>query len=108
MKETRYLALLYSKLLLIIINMHITHCAQQFFALRKSDKILLLSPNKVMKTLSSLFNEIFSMFRQTYRETKIIAQNIMKRLSENHWLESKKKKQCFPEIIELFICKSEK
>ncbi|KAA6323353.1 hypothetical protein EZS27_027203 [termite gut metagenome] len=88
--------------------MQIIYSVQQFFADRRPDKIPIISLNKAMKTFSSLFDEIFSMFRQNYRKMTITAQNIMKRLSENHWLESKKKKQCFPEIIELFICKSEK
>ncbi|KAA6344141.1 hypothetical protein EZS27_000695 [termite gut metagenome] len=108
MKEERYITLLLTKLLLIIINMQIIYSVQQFFADRRPDKIPIISLNKAMKTFSSLFDEIFSMFRQNYRKMTITAQNIMKRLSENHWLESKKKKQCFPEIIELFICKSEK
>jgi hypothetical protein len=106
MKEERYITLLLTKLLLIIINRQIIYSIQQFFACRQPDKIPVISLNKAMKTLSSMFDEIFSMFRQNYRKMKITAQNIIKILSENHWIERKKKKQCFPEIIELFICKS--
>jgi hypothetical protein len=106
MKEERYITFLLAKLLLIIINLQITYHVQYFLAQRQADKIPVLSLNKSLKTLSSMFDEIFSMFRQTDKEMKITAGNILKRLSENHWLESKNKKQCFPEIIELFICKS--
>jgi hypothetical protein len=107
MKEERYITFLLTKLLLIIINLQITYSVQYLLARRQPDKRPILSLNKAMKTLSSLFDEIFSLFRQPYLKMTITAQNIMKRLSENHWLESKNKKQCFPEIIELFICKSE-
>ncbi|GHV60204.1 IS4 family transposase [Bacteroidia bacterium] len=108
MKESRYIALLCAKLLLIIINLQITYSIQQSLNQKQSGKRRILSLNKSLKTLSSLFTEIFRMLRQTGRKAQTIAQNIRKRLSENHWLESKKNKLCFPDIIELFICKSEK
>jgi hypothetical protein len=109
MKEERYIALLLAKLLLIIVNLQIAYGAQQFFACRQPDRIPVLSLHKVLKTLSALSDEIFSLFRRTARrKTEITVRHILERLSENHWLESRKKKQCFPEIIELFICKSEK
>jgi hypothetical protein len=59
-----------------------------------------------MKTLETLFDEIFSMLRGTCRKGKEIAQYSQNRLYENHWLESKKKKLCFPEILVLLTCKS--
>jgi hypothetical protein len=108
MKESRYIALLCAKLLPIIINLQIIYSIQLSLNQKQSGKILILSMNKSLKTLSSMFTEIFRMLRQTGRKTQITAKNIKERLSENHWLESKKNKLCFPEIIELLICKSEK
>jgi hypothetical protein len=61
-----------------------------------------------MKTLKTLFDEIFSMMRETYRKAMEAAHCIQHRLSENHWLECKKKKMCFPEILEVIICISRK
>jgi len=102
------LTLLYVKLILIIINFQITYSLQQSFVQPKADKIRLLSLNKSLKTLKTLFDEIFTMLRGTARKAKEMAQYIRNRLLENHWLESKKKKLCLPEILALFICLSKK
>jgi hypothetical protein len=107
-REHRYIALLYAKLLLIIINLQITTCLQKRLMSMKSGKIRMLSPNKSMKTLSTLFREVFSLFRATRQKSLQTALRLQVKLSEDHWLESKKKKLCSPEILSLFICKSEK
>ena len=107
-KKHRYFTLLYIKLLLIIINLQITYSLQQAFVQPKPDKIKILSLNKALKTLVTLFDEIYKMLRGTYRKAMEIAQQIQNRLLKNHWLESKKNKLCFPEILQLIICKSQK
>jgi len=106
MKEHRYLTLLYVKLLQVMLNLQITYSLQRSLSVDPK-KIKVLSLDKSMKTLKTLFDEIFRMFRETRSKSKEIAQNIQKRLLDNHWLESKKKKLCFPEILQLFICVSE-
>jgi predicted metal-dependent RNase len=68
----------------------------------------ILSINKTMKTLSSMFEEIFGLLRSNKRKSQQIAKEIQRKLSQNHFLESKKNKLCFPEIISLFTCVSEK
>jgi transposase len=108
MKEQRYITLLYVKLILIIINLQITYSLQQAFVQPKKDKIKLISLNKALKTLKTLFDKIFSMLRGTGRKARETAQYIQDRLLKNHWLESKKKKLCFPEILQLIICESKK
>jgi len=108
MKEHRYITLLLIKLLLIIINMQITNSLQQAYIQPRKDKIKVLSPYKSLKTLKTLFDEIFSILRGTNRIAKEKAQYIQDRLWENHWLESKKKKLCLPEILQLIICISQK
>jgi hypothetical protein len=106
MKKHRYFTLLYVKLLLIIINLQITYSLQQAFVQPKPDEIKMLSLNKALKTLVTLCDEIFNMLRGTYRKAREIARYIENRLLKNHWLESKKKKLCFPEILQLIICTS--
>jgi len=106
MKEHRYIISLLVKLLLIIINLQIVNSLQQSFVQPGKDKIKILSHNKALKTLKTLFDEIFGMLRGTVREAKEKAQYIQERLWENHWLESKKKKLCLPEILQLIICTS--
>jgi len=107
-KEHRYITLLCIKLLQIIICLQITYSVQQSVVQGKTGKIKILSLNKSLKTLKSLLDEIFSLFRGTCRKAKATAQHIQNRLSENHWLESKHKKLCLPEILQLIICESEK
>ena len=63
-----------------------------------SGKVRLLSLNKSLKTLKTLFDDVFSMFRESRQKSRQIAQYIKNRLSKNHWLESKKNKLCFPDI----------
>jgi hypothetical protein len=70
------------------------------------DKIKVLSMNKSMKTLKTLSDKVYGMFRGNSQNSKKIALYIQKRLFENHWLESKKKKLCFPEILQLLFCVS--
>jgi transposase len=107
-KEHRYFTTLYMKLLLIMINLQITYSLQQSFVQPDKHEISMLSLNKALKTLKTLFDKIFSMFRQTCNKAKEIAQYIQNRLYQNHWLESKNKKLCFPEILQLIICESQK
>lgn len=108
MKEERYITCLYIKLLIIIINLQITYSLQQSFTQCKKGETKLISLNKAMKTLKTLFDKIFNMIRGSYRNALETVSYIRNRLSENHWLESKKKKLCFPEILELIICISQK
>ena len=102
MKEHRYLALLYVKLLQIMLNLQITYSLQRSLP-EDPKKIKALSLDKSMKTLKTLFDEIFRMFRETRSKSKEIARHIQKRLLENHWIESKNKKLCFPEVLKLFF-----
>ena len=108
MKEHRYITLLCIKLLQIIICLQITCSLQQSVVQGKNGKIKILSLNKSLKTLKTLMNEIFSILRGTYRKAKETTQHIQDRLLENHWLESKNKKLCLPEILHLIICEPEK
>jgi len=108
MKEARYFTLLYIKLILIIMNLQIVYSLQQSIVQNKADKIQVLSLNKSLKTLKTLFDEIFMMLRGTVRKAKEMTKYIRSRLLENHQLESKKKKLCLPEILTLFICISGK
>jgi hypothetical protein len=108
MKENRYITLLYIKLILIIINMQITCSVQQAVIRPKKGRIKVISQQKAMKTLHTLFDKIFIMLRGTRRQALQTAQFIQCILLENHWLESKRKKLCLPEILSLFICVSDK
>ncbi|MDR1341134.1 MAG: hypothetical protein LBK58_13935 [Prevotellaceae bacterium] len=90
MKEHRYIVLLYTKLLLIIINLQIIHTLQGILAGRESDKIRMLNPTKTMKTLSSLFREVFSLFQDSRQKRLQAAFYLQVKLSEDHRLKGKK------------------
>ena len=108
MKEHRYITLLYIKLILLMINLQIIYSVQQSLVQPKKEQIKVISLNKSLKTLKTRFHQIFAIFRGTVRKAKEIAEGLQKRLLQNHWLESKKKKLCLPEILTLLIGVSEK
>lgn len=107
-KEHRYTTFLYVKLILIIVNLQISYGVQLSVALSQKDRFKVISLNKSMKTLKNLFREVFVMLRGNHRKAKDATLYIRSRLAENHWLECKNKKLCFPEILHLFICYSDK
>jgi hypothetical protein len=89
-------------------EMQMTYRIQVVLPVGKQGKRPVLSLNKALKTMSSLFDRLMEILRTSCKRAMTIAWNIEKRLSKNHELESKKKKRCLPKIIELFICISEK
>lgn len=107
MKKYRYLVLLYVKLLLIIVNLGVFYSLQKLLSRDQTKEISILSINKCMKTLRTLFDKIFTLLRGSSRKAKETEQYIRKTLSRNHWLESKNKKKCFPELLEIIIFISE-
>jgi hypothetical protein len=107
-KKHRYLTMLYIKLLLIVVNLQVIYCLQASAMQTEADKIIVISLNKALKTMRTLFDAIFDMIRGTCRKAMQTAWYIRNRLSKNHRLESKKNKLCLPEILQSIICISEK
>jgi Transposase DDE domain len=103
MKIKRWLCLLYTKLLLMIVYWNIIMNCRNYLHKLEGE---LLSLNKCFKTL----------FDNTYRLRKALnkgPQEIYKLLiwadtifKKNHWLEAKKKTKCLKEILSIKICKS--
>ena len=108
MKEARYLTTLYVKLLQIILNLQITYSLQKSIEQAEAKKVRILSINKTLKTLKTLYDKIHVMFRGTYQKAKKMALYIQERLLEDHWLERKKKKTGLSEIFELLFCLTDK
>jgi hypothetical protein len=109
MKKARYICLLLYKMLLIAIYGQITRRVQYALS-RQTGKgrqagksIPLLSMNKALKTLSALFDEFLEMLRAQKRKAYAIARSIQERLSKNHFLERKKNRSSFAQIIQLFM-----
>jgi hypothetical protein len=107
MKEERYISLLLAKMLLTVIHLQITWRIQKTLSQMDSGKLPVLSLNKALKTLSTLFDQLFEILRAPRAKACAIARAIQLRLVKNHFLEKKKGNCSFLEIIQLFICKPE-
>jgi len=103
MKYERFACLLFSKLILILLNMQIISNLQVYYFKKRR---LILSENKCFKTLRESFSILRDIWkeRQKSSERKLI--KLTKKFSSNHWKEKRKNKINFIEIIEIFICKS--
>jgi len=103
MKRERFLTSLYLKLLWVFINWHIiSDCRNQFYQTGKR----LLSLFKCFQTLKELNIELRkSLLKQKDRLGNTL-EEIIEKLSSGHWLEKRKKRHNFEDIIELIFCKT--
>jgi hypothetical protein len=83
MKEERYISLLLAKMLLIVIHLQITWRIQKTLSQMDNGKLPVLSLNKALKTLSSLFDQLFEMLRAPRAKACAVARGIQERLSKN-------------------------
>jgi len=110
MKEERYLCLLYAKLILIVINLQIIYRVQQSLCSgRQAKQTPVLSIDKSLKTLHALFELLMVILYRGKQQRQATACKIQQIVaSKRHWLEQRRDKLSLPQIIELFICKTEK
>ncbi|GHT51791.1 IS4 family transposase [Bacteroidia bacterium] len=102
MKEERFLCLLFARLILIIINLQLTYRVQNSIqTTRKDGKRQRLSFYKALHTLTRHFDLLYTIFRGEKRMARVALISLLKMLSNNHFLESKKNKIGLNEIIEL-------
>jgi hypothetical protein len=99
MNYHRLMCLLYSKLLLIIINDQIINLLQRGFY-----KVYgkLLSKSKCFNTLSNYFYKIRKELLNPNQKTLNLLQSLANILSKNHWLEKRKDRTNYSEIFDLF------
>jgi IS4 transposase len=77
MKEERYIALLYIRLLLIVINLQMTYRIQVVLPVGKQGKRSVLSLNRALKTMSSLFNRLMEILRTSRKRAMTIETSSM-------------------------------
>jgi hypothetical protein len=107
MKEDRYLCLLHARLLLIVINTQIVWRMQGEMDIRnRKGKVELLSFNKALRTLSTLFKSLYTALWRGKQAARKFFLHLRKKLASNHQTERRKHKTGLNEIIELFICES--
>jgi hypothetical protein len=111
MKKQRFICLLMAKLILLAIRQQLTYRLQGKIVseagkrARKKIEYLVLSPNKVAKTLHELFREFYRMIRGKMSIASYAAM-LETVLSRNHELERGKNKLSFPELLFIFTCKT--
>jgi len=103
MKYTRWLCLLYAKLILVIVNWNIIMAHRTMFY-RAFGKIL--SFDKCFKTLKDKASKFRELLKQGEAAMEEMMSFITKIFSVNHWLEKKKNNIGFEKIMYSFYCKS--
>jgi hypothetical protein len=104
MRNDRLLCLLYAKLMLYLAATQITQMFARFYYSRHDR---LLSANKCIKTLMHLFAIDRSALTMQVRNLFGHTQKIAGLFSRNHWLEAKKGKVGFFDLLKLFTCMSD-
>jgi hypothetical protein len=104
MKEERYITMLYTRLILIVVCLQITNRAQSLISKQGGG---ILSYKKALQTLKNNYTDIVKIFRADLEKAVQLLSNIYRTLSKNHWRERRNKRENFIENICLFICISE-
>ena len=103
MKKERLLTTLYLKLLWIFINWHIiSNCRSYFYPIEKR----LLSLTKCFQTLKEKSKEIRRCILEQKEELENSLKKIIEILKTKHWIEKRKSRNNFEDIIEVIFCKT--
>jgi len=108
MKEARYITMLYTRLILIVVNLQIINRVQSLMSKQTYWPDAILSYRKTLNTLRTKFSDILSILRDSPQKAVKILWKLYDTLRKNHWREKRKKRENFIENIYLFICTSEK
>ena len=108
MKEARYITMLYTRLILIVVNLQIINRVQSLMSKQTNWPDAVLSYTKTLNTLRTKFSDILSMLRDSLQKAVKILWKLYDTLRKNHWRERRNKRENFIENIYLFICTSEK
>lgn len=102
-KYFRWLCILYAKLVLIVIYWH-TIMAHRSYLYKLKGK--LLSLDKCFKSLRNATDRLRNTIREGNKAFELLANWITGLISDKHWLEKKKCKLNFEQILYLKYCKS--
>ena len=108
MKEARYITMLYTRLILIVVNLQIINRVQSLISKQTNYPDAILSYTKTLNTLRTKFSDILSILRDSLQKAVKILWKLYDTLRKNHWREKRKNREIFIENIYLFICTSEK
>jgi hypothetical protein len=100
MKYHRFMCMIYAKLILYMINNQIVNVFQaRFYHEHKK----FLSRDKCFSTLMRYFFKLRRLFTEAGYKTAFFLSELFKIFSKNHWLEKRKNRVNYIEIIEIFI-----
>jgi transposase len=108
MKEARYITMLYTRLILIVINLQIINRAQSIISKQTEYPDGILSYTKALNTLRNRFSDVLSILRDSFENAVKILWNLYHILRKNHWREKRKKRENYVDNIFLFSCMSKK
>ena len=103
MKKTRYITMLYIRLIFIVINLQIVNRVQSAISKQRCQTGI-LSYKKTLQTLKNMFFEILRVLRSKQEKAVKCLEKIYKILSKNHWREKRKNRKNFVENICQFSC----
>jgi hypothetical protein len=103
MKYNRWLCLLYAKLLVVVVNWEIVMQQRSRLYIETGR---LLSIDKCMKTMRSKFDKVRKTLKRSGLSIGQVLESITEILSANHWLEKKKGKMNYEEIMYILYSKS--
>jgi hypothetical protein len=106
MKEARYITMLYTRLILIVVNMQIINRVQSLISKQARCPDAVLSYTKTLNTLRNRFYDILNILRHTLQNAVKLLSNIYNILCKNHWREKRKNRENFIDNIYRFICSS--
>ena len=100
MKEARYITMIYTRLILIVVNVQIINRVQHILSKQEGG---LLSYHKALHTMKDKFAEVMLVLHDSMDNAVVILADIFRVLSKNHWREKRKNRENFIENICLFI-----
>jgi hypothetical protein len=103
MKEARYITMLYTRLILIVVHLQIINRVQNIISKQILWPDAILSYTKALNTLRDNFFEIMCILRGSLENAVIFLGNIYHNLRKNHWREKRNKRENFIDINNLFI-----
>jgi hypothetical protein len=106
MKEVRYITMLYTRLILIVINLQIINRVQSIMSKQTNYPDAILSYTMTLNRLKNRFSDILSILRDSPENAVELLWHLYHVLRKNHWREERKKRENFMDNIYLFICTS--
>jgi len=107
MKEERYITMLYTRLILIIVDLQIINQVQSTLS-KQGMRASILSYKKTLQTLKNRFSDILNILRSKLPKSVKFLEDIYRILSKNHWRERRKGRENFVDDISLFESISQK